>query len=92
MVPRQTAGGLGIAQDKLDEGRGKVMLLCPDGQVLGGHLAVLKVYEVSGLGGLARILAAPPLGWILGAGYWVVARNRRHISRLFFKNQACRIK
>ena len=91
MIPRQRAAGLGISPEKLEEGKGKVMLLCPDAKVMGGHLAVLKVYEVTGMGVLARILAAPPFGWILGLGYWVVARNRRHISRLFFRNQACSI-
>ena len=91
MVPRQKAASLGISTEKLEEGRGKVMLLSPDGAVLGGHLAVLKVYEVTGLGAIAWILAAPPFGWVLSAGYWVIARNRRHISRLFFRNQACRL-
>lgn len=91
MVPRQKAAGLGISAEKLEEGKGKVMLLCPDAKVLGGHLAVLKVYEVTGMGVLARILAAPPFGWVLGLGYKVIACNRRHISRLFFRNQACHL-
>lgn len=91
MVPRQKAIGLGISPEKLEEGKGKVMLLCSDGKVLGGHLAVLKAYEVTGLGAIARVLAAPPIGWVLGSGYWVIARNRRLISRAFFKNQACRL-
>lgn len=91
MVARQRAAGLGISPDKLEEGRGKVMLLCPDGRVLGGHLAVLKVYEATGVGSIARVLASPPIGWVLAVGYWFVARSRRHISRIFFKNQACRI-
>jgi len=91
MVPRQRAAVLGISPEKLEEGKGKVMLLCPDSRVLGGHLAVLKVYEVTGMGFLARFLAAPPIAWILGAGYWVIAKNRRHISRLLFRNQDCRL-
>ena len=91
MVARQKAGSLGLPQARLEEGRGKVLLLTPENVLLGGHLAVMKVYEVTGWGFLARLLTWPPFGWLMAAGYWLIARNRHHISRIFFKNQACRL-
>lgn len=91
MVARQKAGGLDLDPKRLEEGRGKVLLLTPDNDLLGGHLAVMKVYEVTGWGFFARLLTLPPIGWMMAAGYWVIARNRHHISRIFFKNQSCRL-
>lgn len=91
MIARQKASGLGISPDRLEEGKGKVLLLSPKSELFGGHLAVLKACEVTGWGGFARFLTWPPMGWVLAAGYWLIARNRHHISRIFFKNQACRL-
>lgn len=91
MVARQRAMNLGIDPLMLEEGRAKVLLLTPEGKMLSGHIAVMKVMEVTGWGSFARLLVKPPFGWILRAGYRLVAQNRQLISKVFFKNQVCRL-
>lgn len=60
-----------------------VHLVLPDGRQLKAGRAVLHVLARLGYPGM-RLLALPPLVWMVEAAYWVVARNRLAFSRWFF--------
>ncbi|MGF1509874.1 MAG: thiol-disulfide oxidoreductase DCC family protein [Myxococcota bacterium] len=62
-----------------------VHLVRPDGTILRGGRAVLAALEIVGYRFWGRFLSWPPMIWIIEAGYWVVARNRRWFSRWFFR-------
>jgi predicted DCC family thiol-disulfide oxidoreductase YuxK len=59
-----------------------VQVVTPEGQVLSAGRAVLYVMGRLGHPVAARLLALPPLLWLLEAGYWLVARNRRLVGRV----------
>lgn len=67
----------------------EMIVITSQGQVIGGARAVLFVLGQTGWGWFARFLAAPPLVWPIDLGYRIIARNRSHISRIFFKGQVC---
>ena len=56
-----------------------------DGEILRAGRASLYVLEGIGFRRLAAVLRVPPLCWLVELGYWIVARNRRLFSRLFFR-------
>lgn len=60
-----------------------------EGEVFRGADGVLFTWEKTGGGWFARLLRYPPFIWIIRAGYWLVARNRGLISKLFFGGRAC---
>jgi predicted DCC family thiol-disulfide oxidoreductase YuxK len=62
-----------------------VHVLTPDGKVLSAGRASLCVLGLVGYPRLARLLAIPPLVWLVELGYWLVARNRRFFSRFLFR-------
>jgi predicted DCC family thiol-disulfide oxidoreductase YuxK len=62
-----------------------VHVITPSGQILSGGRACLCVVSVIGYRRLARVLCLPPLVWLVEAGYWLVARNRRFFSRFLFR-------
>ena len=62
-------------------------VLTSDGSTLRAGRAMLFVLEHLGWGGLARVLATPPLIWGVELGYRVVAGNRRTFSRLLFRQR-----
>lgn len=62
-----------------------VHVLTPDGTLLAAGRACLFVLGKIGWPRLARVLALPPLVWLVEAGYWVVARNRPFFSRFLFR-------
>ena len=63
----------------------RVHLITPNGVVLAGGRASLYVLDLIGWRKLAAVLSIIPLLWIVDAGYWVVARNRRWFSRWLFR-------
>ena len=65
-----------------------VHVLTPQGTLLRAGRACLWVLARIGFPVLARILSVPPLVWLMEAGYWVVARNRRLASRVLFRRGA----
>lgn len=67
-----------------------VIVVTPDGRVRHAAKAVIYLWAQNPL--------TRPLAWLLGnplvlpltqIGYRFVARNRHHISRIFFKNASC---
>ena len=65
-----------------------VHVLTAEGPVLRAGRACLWVLERIGYPGLARVLAPPPLVWVVEVGYWLVARNRRLASWVLFRRGA----
>jgi predicted DCC family thiol-disulfide oxidoreductase YuxK len=59
-----------------------VHVLATDGRVLAGGRAWLFIMEKLGWGWLARLLALPPLFWLVELGYRMVATHRRFFARL----------
>ncbi|HMK71935.1 MAG TPA: hypothetical protein VK454_01275, partial [Myxococcaceae bacterium] len=64
-----------------------VHVVTPEGEVLRAGRASLYVLARIGHPLLARVLAVPPLLWIVELGYWLVARNRQFFSRLMFRRR-----
>jgi predicted DCC family thiol-disulfide oxidoreductase YuxK len=65
-----------------------VHVLTPEGDVLRAARACLWVLQRTGYPVLARVLALPPLVWVVELGYWLVARNRGLASRVLFRRGA----
>ena len=59
-----------------------------EADVLRGGRALLFAYGQLGHARTAHWLARRPLIWLVEGVYRVVARNRRWISRLFFRGEA----
>ena len=62
--------------------RRAVHVITADGQVLRAGRASLFVLGQTGHPILARLLALPPMVWLVELGYTLVARNRSLVSRL----------
>jgi predicted DCC family thiol-disulfide oxidoreductase YuxK len=60
-------------------------ILTPEGEVLRGGRAALYVLRTLQHPVLAAVLAVPPLVWAVELCYWLVARNRRLVSRVLFR-------
>ena len=58
-----------------------VQLVTPDGRIVEAGAAVLEVARELGWSRLAAVWRTWPLRWVLEAGYWLVARNRRFTGR-----------
>jgi hypothetical protein len=58
-----------------------------DGTVLRAGRASLHVLGAIGWRRFARVLAWPPLVWLVELGYFIVARNRRFFSRFLFRDE-----
>jgi predicted DCC family thiol-disulfide oxidoreductase YuxK len=59
-----------------------VHVVTPDGRVLRAGRAALDVLDQLGWHRTARLLAVPPLIWLVEVGYRVVADHRPFFSRL----------
>ncbi len=59
-----------------------VHVVTPDGRLLRAGRASLYVLDQVGWRRLAAALSRPPLVWLVEAGYRLVARNRRALSRV----------
>lgn len=66
-----------------------VYVVEPDGISHRGFDGVMHVLSETGWGWFAKMLLLPPFVWIGRAGYFIIARNRRTISKIFFKNLVC---
>jgi hypothetical protein len=64
-----------------------VHVITPDGAVLRAGRGSLFALETAGWGWKARLLSRPPFLWIVELGYWLVARNRRLVSRFLFRGE-----
>ncbi|MBI3304552.1 MAG: hypothetical protein HYZ72_21015 [Deltaproteobacteria bacterium] len=62
-----------------------VHVMTPAGEILSAGRASLCVLGLMGYPRLARVLAVPPLVWLVELGYWIVARNRRFFGRFLFR-------
>jgi predicted DCC family thiol-disulfide oxidoreductase YuxK len=62
-----------------------VHVIKPDGEVLRAGRGSLLALETAGWGWKARLLSWPPLLWIVELGYYLIARNRRLVSRFLFR-------
>lgn len=69
--------------------KSEMAVVTDSGRELFGARAVLYVVERQGFGWVAKVLAAPPLIWIMSLGYALIARNRGMISKRFFSGTAC---
>ncbi|MCG9894046.1 MAG: DUF393 domain-containing protein [Fimbriimonadaceae bacterium] len=76
-----------LTPEILSQTRGQVVLVGPDGETTGGADALVKILELTGRPGLARL--ARPLLPLLRPGYRLVARNRHRLSKMFFGGKAC---
>jgi predicted DCC family thiol-disulfide oxidoreductase YuxK len=62
-----------------------VHVITRDGRILrAGRACLFALGEIGWSRLLIRLLAAPPLVWLVEAGYWIVARNRGLFSRILF--------
>ena len=64
-----------------------VHVLTPDGRTLRAGRAALRVLAAAGWPRLARVLAVPPLIWLVELGYLLVAHHRRFFSRVLFRRR-----
>jgi predicted DCC family thiol-disulfide oxidoreductase YuxK len=62
-----------------------VHVLTEDGRVLAAGRACLFILGELGWPRLARALGRPPLVWLVGAGYRVVASHRGFLGRFLFR-------
>jgi predicted DCC family thiol-disulfide oxidoreductase YuxK len=58
-----------------------------DGKLLRAGRASLFILERVSWGFWARALSWPPFVWFAEIGYWLVARNRRLVSRFLFSQE-----
>ena len=58
-----------------------------DGRLLRAGQACLYILETLGCGRTVRLLQRWPLRWGVEAGYWLVARSRPLLARLFSSHQ-----
>lgn len=65
-----------------------VHVLPREGGALRAGRASLYVLRRTGFRKTAAVLGVPPLRWLVELGYWIVARNRRFFSRIFFRPRA----
>ncbi len=65
-----------------------VHVITPAGVVLSAGRASLCVLGLIGYPRLARVLAVPPLVWLVELGYWIVARNRRFFGCFLFRHRS----
>ena len=59
-------------------------VITPAGETLAAGRASLCVLGLLGYPRLARLAGLPPFIWAVEAGYWLVARNRRWLSRVLY--------
>ena len=62
-----------------------IHVVAPDGRVQGGGRASLYILKIIGWRKFSTVFGYPPLVWIVGGCYWVVARHRHVFSHLFFR-------
>ena len=62
--------------------RRAVQVITPAGQTLAAGRASVCVLGLIGYPRLARLAGRPPFIWAVELGYWMIARNRRFLSRL----------
>lgn len=60
-------------------------VLTADGELLRAGRASLFILAQLGWRRSARLLALPPVVWLVEAGYWLVARNRGFFGRFLFR-------
>jgi predicted DCC family thiol-disulfide oxidoreductase YuxK len=65
-----------------------VHVLTREGAVLRAGRASLYVLRRIGYRKTSAVLGVPPLRWLVELGYWIVARNRRLFSKIFFRPRA----
>lgn len=82
IIPYQEAPAPPMTPELASACRRAVHVITTDGRVLGAGRASLFVLGETGHPVLARILALPPLVWLVELGYILVARNRSRLSRL----------
>ena len=87
MVPYQDAPWPPMTEALHADCAKAMWVICADGTRHRGGRAVLHLAEHTGFRRLARVLALPPLIWLVEAGYWVMARNRYVFSRVFFRRE-----
>ena len=58
-----------------------VHIILPDGEILSAGRASLYVLDQVGWHALTAVLSRRPLVWLVEAGYRLVARHRRLLSR-----------
>ena len=69
----------------------EILVFTTDGRCLGGANAFLFFKQKTGWGAIAAVLRIPPFIWLLQGGYWLIARNRGLISKLFYGGRECGI-
>ena len=85
LIPYQEAPAPPMTPALASACRRAVHVVRRDGTILRAGKATLFVLEHTGLGAPARLLAIRPLLWLVELGYYLVARNRSHFGRFFFR-------
>ena len=67
--------------------RRAVHVISADGRVFRAGRAVLFIASELGWPRLSRLLALPPMVWLVEAGYFVVARNRGFFGHFMLTNE-----
>lgn len=87
MLPYQEAPSPPMTPELAAECDRALYVLHPDGRRTRAGRAILYMLGVIGHRRTARVLALPPLVWLVELGYWLVARNRHVASRVLFTRE-----
>jgi predicted DCC family thiol-disulfide oxidoreductase YuxK len=77
-----------MTDERLKRCSRELLLVTPEGQAVWGSRAVITALALTGSSAW-RLLLWPPIVWLMMAGYWLVARNRGLLSKLFFGGREC---
>ena len=88
MVPYQDAPSPPMTPALAAECARALYIVHPDGTMTRAGRAILYMLGVVGFPRIARVLAWPPLIWLVEIAYWIVARNRKLASRFLFTRES----
>jgi predicted DCC family thiol-disulfide oxidoreductase YuxK len=86
-VAYQDAPSPPMTEELAEACRRSVHVVCDDGTVLHAGRASLFILAQIGWWRTARVLATPPLVWLVELSYAVVSRNRHIFSRILFRRE-----
>ena len=84
MVPYQDAPAPPMTEELREQCARVLHVLTADGRIRRADDAVIYIYEQLGYDAVS-LLRWPPLKWLTGPGYSLVANNRRMFAKLAFR-------